>query len=624
MKKFLLFIFATVFCLTMNAKVVLDFSNAASDWGIPQSTSSGSHYYEETAYTNGTYTISLGAPTSSGNGYYYNSGGYLMLCEVDAYMKLPIFDFAVGTIVVEGHSGGSSTATMNIFVDDTAVSTEATDTGADHTYVINANYQTIGTQYIYKNTSSKNLQVVSITIYEVGEDVDDGGGDNPTGHGYEPDDPYTVSELIPIIEALSSGGTITNVYVKGFVSYIEEISLSYGNMTYYISDDGTTTNQLLIYRGKSLNGASPATEEEIQDGDEVVVYGTFTNYSGNTPEGSSGATQLYSINGKTSGDGGSGSGVNTSTADNPYTVAELIPLISALSAGGTIEGVYVKGIISQIDEISTSYGNATYYISDDGTTDNQLCIYRGYSLNNEAFTSEDEIVVGDVVVVHGTFTNYSGNTPEGATGQTYIYSLNGVTTEEPTPPGSTEGVTITNTTITLTNEALTASDEEVEINFSELGYENETVVDGDPITLDEYTTLTFAIADGTTTPKYYDVNTAIRMYADNTLTITSTKKVAKVVLNCASGYTGNDIAIASFEDNEIVYCNYYTQNSGGTQVRCQTLVVTYALDSDDPSGITTVTVKDAYNGIRYNLSGQKVSESYKGIVIVDGKKYLAK
>ena len=37
------------------------------------------------------------------------------------------------------------------------------------------------------------------------------------------------------------------------------------------------------------------------------------------------------------------------------------------------------------------------------------------------------------------------------------------------------------------------------------------------------------------------------------------------------------------------------------------------------SAISTKTTK---NGIRYNLSGQKVNADYKGIVIVDGKKVL--
>ena len=102
-----------------------------------------------------------------------------------------------------------------------------------------------------------------------------------------------------------------------------------------------------------------------------------------------------------------------------YTVREVIDLIKSGKAGGS--PVLVKGIICKIDEISTSYGNATYYISDDGTMTgsydetggdgNWFEVYRGYWLGGEKFTKGDEIAVGDKVTIKGTLTNYKG-TPE--------------------------------------------------------------------------------------------------------------------------------------------------------------------------------------------------------------------
>ena len=102
-----------------------------------------------------------------------------------------------------------------------------------------------------------------------------------------------------------------------------------------------------------------------------------------------------------------------------YTVRQVIDLIKSGKAGGS--PVLVKGIICKIDEISTSYGNATYYISDDGTMTgsytadggdgNWFEVYRGYWLGGEKFTKGDEIAVGDEVTVKGTLTNYKG-TPE--------------------------------------------------------------------------------------------------------------------------------------------------------------------------------------------------------------------
>ena len=102
-----------------------------------------------------------------------------------------------------------------------------------------------------------------------------------------------------------------------------------------------------------------------------------------------------------------------------YTVRQVIDLIKSGKAGGS--PVLVKGIICKIDEISTSYGNATYYISDDGTMTgsytadggdgNWFEVYRGYWLGGEKFTKGDEIAVGDKVTIKGTLTNYKG-TPE--------------------------------------------------------------------------------------------------------------------------------------------------------------------------------------------------------------------
>lgn len=108
------------------------------------------------------------------------------------------------------------------------------------------------------------------------------------------------------------------------------------------------------------------------------------------------------------------------TQEDPYTVADALAL---LADGQTPTGVYVKGIVSQVDEVSTQHGNATYWISDDGTTDNQMEAYRGKYLENANFTSEDQIQVGDEVVVTGNIVLYGNNKiPEFSQGN-YLYSL---------------------------------------------------------------------------------------------------------------------------------------------------------------------------------------------------------
>ncbi len=114
----------------------------------------------------------------------------------------------------------------------------------------------------------------------------------------------------------------------------------------------------------------------------------------------------------------------TGTQSDPYNVTAALEFIE--NGVDLNKTVFVTGTIVSIESIDTSYGNATYKISDvANSTTNTLTVYRGLSLGNKKFTSEDELKVGDVVTVCGTLVNYNG-TKEFTTGN-YIYSLNGKT-----------------------------------------------------------------------------------------------------------------------------------------------------------------------------------------------------
>ncbi|MBR5661438.1 MAG: BACON domain-containing protein [Bacteroidales bacterium] len=91
-------------------------------------------------------------------------------------------------------------------------------------------------------------------------------------------------------------------------------------------------------------------------------------------------------------------------------LAVIAPLADQEVAGGTYR---VKGIVCKIDEISAQYGNATYYLSDDGsfTAGNWLEVYRGLWLNGASITKGDEFSVGDELTIEGSLMNYKG-TPE--------------------------------------------------------------------------------------------------------------------------------------------------------------------------------------------------------------------
>lgn len=68
----------------------------------------------------------------------------------------------------------------------------------------------------------------------------------------------------------------------------------------------------------------------------------------------------------------------TNTAETAYTIAKAKELIDA--GKGLSESVYVKGTVSQASkELNATFGSLSYYISDDGTTGNELQVYGGLS-----------------------------------------------------------------------------------------------------------------------------------------------------------------------------------------------------------------------------------------------------
>lgn len=252
---------------------------------------------------------------------------------------------------------------------------------------------------------------------------------DPEGTGAQ-EDPYNVAAALTRVNAMADGEMTEEIYVKGVISTISEVSVQNGNATYYISDDGTTAHELQVYRGRYLGGAKFTEEGQIKVGDEVIVKGKCKNFKGNTPEFDTGS-EIYMLNGVMAEvvpmDDPKGTGVQ----NDPYNVAAALNLINPMPDGQMTDEIYVEGIVSTIQEVSVQNGNATYFISDNGSPNNELEIYRGKYLGGKAFTSEDQLKVGDKVIVKGKCKNFKGNTPEFDTGS-IIYMINGeVAVEKP-------------------------------------------------------------------------------------------------------------------------------------------------------------------------------------------------
>ena len=111
-----------------------------------------------------------------------------------------------------------------------------------------------------------------------------------------PETAYTVAEAHAIILDTDNDLSQT-VYVKGKVSRVQ--SVKNNNAIYFISDDGTETDELEVYQGYGVGGEDIASDDYLKAGDEVIVYGTLTDYNG-THEFNKGS-KIYSLNGITVG-----------------------------------------------------------------------------------------------------------------------------------------------------------------------------------------------------------------------------------------------------------------------------------------------------------------------------------
>lgn len=119
-------------------------------------------------YTYNGVTISIEASKN----FYYNSG-YLMLKSTNTAvgkLTLPAFNFAVEKIEVVGNSGASGKTMENIYVGNTAVSTEKKGSASTNAFVIDKQYQAAGTIYTLQ-VSAANAQITYIKIYKRAVDL---------------------------------------------------------------------------------------------------------------------------------------------------------------------------------------------------------------------------------------------------------------------------------------------------------------------------------------------------------------------------------------------------------------------------------------------------------------------
>lgn len=411
----------------------------------------------------------------------------------------------------------------------------------------------------------------------------------PAGTGTAAD-PFNVAGAVKYIE---DGGSESELkYVKGKVVSVEQGSFdaTYGSLKYYISDDGTPTNQFYVYNGYAgPNRTKFSGEDALKAGDEVVICGNLIVYSG-TKEFQSG-NYIVSLN----GEGGTTTPDTPTTGkgseSDPYTVAEAI---AAIKAGAPTNEVYLTGIISEVQFYNEKYKSLSYYISDDGKS-KDMQVYSGKGLNGADFTSKGDLKVGQKVTIKGiikSFTDKNGTEIMEVDKSSTIIKIEGegtggeVTPKPDTPDTGNGKITFAadHKTLTLENSNATAG-ESVSFDFTAQNYENQT--DMTTIKLSDGTTITFDANGEKNGSKYYTSGTAVRVYKNNKIIVKGTKEIAKIIFHCNAPYTnnkgetvncdGNETATINFSGKTATYTNVFTGTTGGgVQLRFSSIDIVYA------------------------------------------------
>lgn len=447
----------------------------------------------------------------------------------------------------------------------------------------------------------------------------------PTGTGTAAD-PFNVAGAVKYIE---DGGSESELkYVKGKVVSVEQGSFdaNYGSLKYYISDDGTPTNQFYVYNGYAgPNRTKFSGEDALKQGDEVVICGNLVVYSG-TKEFHTGnyIVSLNGVGGATTPDTPTDGYINETFSKNfgTFTLKNIKGTPWVIDSYGYAKATGYENV-SKVITPSESYlvSKAIDLSTSKGATLKFSYILRYATFNgvptegvkNQVLITEN--YTGDPTTTK--WTDITGTLTEGTdwkTWSTYTYDLTpykgkkdivialhyaceaksgtwqikeltvkeGTPTVEPgTPdtPSTTEGISVNGLTVTLTNSGATAG-------------ESLKVEDLSTLKLDANPT-EFTLSDGTifkldsngnkTKPAYNEKAKELRIYANNIMTITGSKNIAKIILTCThdnnknTDCVGNETATINFSGKTATYTNVFTGTTGGgVQLRIKSIEIVYA------------------------------------------------
>lgn len=350
MKKLLLLLVAGVLCIGNQVKAadVVEsfetFSEAKQTW-LPTTASATAKEYTSST-TDLVWTVSnVNAAKNTGKIYMTFKKDVKSYMEADPGIVCKQVEINVG---FAGANGG-----MTLYVGDTQIAHKDVTSAGDFVFDVPITYQVQGTRFKLVNTqktgASKGNQM---SVYKITFKEADNSG---------------TTLAVPVF-SVPEGWVLADKEV--------ELSCATADAVIYYTTDGT----------EPTSGSTPYTAPIVVDKDMTIKAVACKD-----GESSAVATADYKV-------------YPANSAEAPLSVSQALSLIDA---GFPVDvEVYVAGTVSEVKEMNTQYKNATYTIKDEA--DNELLVYRGKYLDGADFTSQDQIAVGDKVVVRGKIKNYNG------------------------------------------------------------------------------------------------------------------------------------------------------------------------------------------------------------------------
>ena len=664
-------------------EVTFDFTSVDNPWGLPTDGTTA-----ETAYTYDGYTIKLAAPDAFKINPIKESdvvkSYYLIMGKSGATLTFPAFSFDVEKIVIEGRTGASGKVTQNIFVGETEVSTQTKGATETNEYMIAKDYQAAGNVYVLKVTNANNTQITKIKIYKAsgvaapeitGAEIFQGStqvtitaeeganiyyttdGNDPTASDALYTAPFTIENSCVVKAVASKGDALSSVvskqftktvgdgsktnpftcadltglpkgfeatgkWVKGIIigsinnSAIEETPTQASNLALAEAAGETEFAKIVpVQLAESNKAALNVVDNPTNIGKELLILGDITAYFGNIGVKN---TSEYEFAGEED------PGIDPTATIYEVPVSKFTPWDNCTIEGNKItmgEGwkggaIYIGKDMTQFDYVWIKFKDATgtpnFGINYDEWQKNESW---GPVFAATATAMDGTGMVGikldkKTVMVHG-----NAETDGVGIGDVYAQHVQQVTIQGGSAAASVE---VEGIWFGTTAEFVKAGGDvpvRPEAGGSLTMWEGEIVYNGWSVS-------------STVDPKYFEV-------AEVGDIIYCSVKDAGADMNPLfkyqdwSDFTDIQATLAKDEthfEGKIATADAldYLQKNG-LRFQGQGFTLTKVeLKVPAGSGINTINAAKVENAVRYNLAGQKVDNSFKGVVIVNGKKMLQK